>query len=160
MRIIFGLLIVFVAFVLVPEIEAQSSGRDSKAIALVKGLPVYRLDKRLSGPTFSRWLRNVIGKSQKIEWEVNDCGEQDGSGRQKDYPICVEALTNTVDGIEIKVLITVGTNKRGIAGKPAVWGIWSQPQHCESKFMYELGDLAQELERQKRNGDVGRFLDG
>ena len=150
MKIIISFTIVIVTFFLVPEILAQNEKRDAKAIPMVKNLKVSRLDKRLRPASFSRWFGNVVGKSQRIEWQVNDCGEQDGSGHQKDFPICVQALAHTVDRIEVTVMVVVGTHKRGIVGKPAVWGIWVKPNNKESKEMDELSELMEELALLKR----------
>ena len=149
MKVIFSFTIVIVTLCLVPEIWAQNEKRDAKAIAMVKNLKVSRLDKRLPAVGFLQWFGNVFGKSQRIKWEVNDCGEQDGSGRQKDLPICVQALVPSVDRIEVTVMVVVGTHKRGVVGKPAVWGIWVQPKNKESKEMNELSDLVEELTRLK-----------
>lgn len=150
MRIVFGIFIVLAAFFLVSEIGAQNTTRDAKAIAKIKNLQVFRLDRRLPAKSFSQWFGKVIGKSQKIEWEVNDCGEQDGSGRQKDFPICVQARAYTVDLIEVSVLVTVGTHRRGIVGKPSVWGIWVETRQNVSKDLDALSDLPQELVRLKQ----------
>ena len=150
MKTIFPLTVIIVAFCIVPEICAQNEKRDAKAIPMVKNLKVSRLDKRLQPVGFLRWFGNVVGKSQRIEWELNDCGEQDGSGHQKDFPICVQAFAHTVDRIEVTVMVVVGTHKRGIVGKPAVWGIWVQPKNKESKEMDELSDLVKELARLRR----------
>ncbi len=76
----------------------------------------------------------MIGKAQKIGWEVNDCGEQDGSGRQKDFPICVQATGHTDDLIDVNVMIVVGTDRRGIVGKPTTWGIWVKLNLTHLKF--------------------------
>lgn len=145
MRIIFLLTIVILGLCVVPEVYVQNVKRDARAIAMVKKLQVSRLDRRLPAVSFLQWFGNTIGRSQKIEWEINDCGEQDGSGRQKDFPICVQALAETVDRIEVTVMVVVGTHKRGIVGKPAVWGIWAQPKNKKSKEMDELSDLVKEL---------------
>lgn len=149
MRIIFGSIIVMAAFFLPTAIWAQSNKRDAKAIKMIKNLQVSSLDKRLPATSFSQWIGQVIGRSQKIEWEVNDCGEQDGSGRQKDFPICVQASAFTVNRIEVNVLVTVGTHKRGIVGRPAVWGIWVIKNQNESQNIDALSDLSQELVRLK-----------
>lgn len=149
MKVILSFTIVIVTFCLVPEICAQNERRDVKAITMVKNLKASRLDKRLPAVGFLRWLGNVVGKSQRIEWEINDCGEQNGSGRQKDFPICAQAHAHTVDRIEVTVMVVVGTHKRGIVGKPAVWGIWVQPKNKESKELDELSELVEELARLK-----------
>lgn len=148
MKVIFSFTIVIVTFCLVPEIWAQNERRDAKAIPMVKNLKVSRLDKRLPARSFSQWIGQVLGKAQKIEWEINDCGEQDGSGRQKDFPICVQA-SSTLGRIEVTVMIAVGTHKRGINGRPTVWGIWVGRKGEVSKVFDELIELAPELKRLK-----------
>lgn len=132
-------------FILVPEVCGQDARRDAKAIALIKNIQISHLDSRLRAQGFLQWLRGVVGNSQKIDWEVNDCGEQDGSGRQKDFPICVQAHTFTSDHVEVSIMVMVGSHMRGIVGKPAVWGIWVVTEHDGSKLLDTLSELRQEL---------------
>lgn len=145
MKIASTAFIIFAAFFFVSEIEAQNKARDAKAIAMVKNLSVSKLDRRLPARSFSQWFGKVVGKSQKIEWHVNDCGEQDGTGMQPDFPICVESNAYTADRIKVYVLIAIGTHKLGITGKPEVWGAWIIKDQKELKFIDELSDLQQEL---------------
>lgn len=147
----FGLITVLIVFCFVPPLLGQSEGRDRRAIAEIKNIQVPKLDKRLPAESFARWFAKVVGKGQKIDWEVNDCGEQDGSGRQKDFPICVQAAGKTADLIQISVSIAVGTHKRGIVGKPVIWGIWVEAEPEISKILDELNQLPKELTGIRRN---------
>ena len=141
----FGLVSVLIGFCFVPLLLGQTEARDRRAIAKIKNIQVPKLDKQLLTESFARWFANVVGESQKVEWEVNDCGEQDGSGRQKDFPICVQAAGQTADLIHISVSIVVGTHKRGIVGKPVLWGIWVEAEPKISKVLDELNELPKEL---------------
>lgn len=127
--------------------SSQNLRRDSKAIGIVKNLSVSKLDRRLKFRSFSNWFGSVVRNSRTIGWEVNDCGEQDGSGRQKDFPICVQASGTTKDKLEIVVMIVVGSHKRGIRGKPSVWGLWINRESERPIEMNELSQLAGELIR-------------
>ena len=146
MRVI-PLLLAALIIVFVEGVRAQHEHRDARAIAMVKALNVSRLDKHLHVEPFAKWFGKLVGKKQKVEWEVNDCGEQDGSGRQRDFPICVQSFAHTGNSVEVTVMVAVGTYMRGIVGKPAVWGIWLKPKNMESELMDELSDLVHKLDQ-------------
>jgi hypothetical protein len=140
-------MIVLFTFCLVTEVGAQNERRDAKAVAMIKNLRVSRLDRRLPGLSFSRWFVLWLADHSLSNGEVNDCGEQDGSGRQRDFPICVQAFAHTGNSVEVTVMIAVGTYRRGIVGKPAVWGIWLKSKNMESELMDELSDLVHKLDQ-------------
>jgi hypothetical protein len=141
----FGLSIVMTGFCLVSALLGQNEERDSRAIAKIKNIRVSKLDDRLPGESFVRWFGKVVGTAQKIDWEVNDCGEQDGSGRQKDFPICVQAHAITLDHVEVSIMIVVGSHRQGLTRKPGVWGIWVEAKPNPSKVLDELNSLPKEL---------------
>jgi hypothetical protein len=132
------------------EANGQNPTRDIRAIAKVKALSVSKLESKLPTLKFENWFADVVGGTEPTRWEVNDCGEQNGSGKQRDFPICVQAFARTDDRIEVTIMVVVGTYKRGVVGKPAVWGIWAQPHNEVSNEIRELSDLVKELARLKR----------
>jgi hypothetical protein len=148
MKIIFAA-IVFLIFP-GPDSAAQDLRRDARAISMVKRLSVAKLDKRLRPKAFKPWLQTVVGSSRRIEWELNDCGEQSGTGNQKDFPICVAAMTKLRDGTEVVVMIAVGTHRRGIVGKPLVWFAYFEPKGGRFTEVRRLGDLPKELKKRSR----------
>ncbi|MFZ1700655.1 MAG: hypothetical protein WBO10_00830 [Pyrinomonadaceae bacterium] len=133
--------------------QAQNEKHDSIAIARVKAISVSKLERKLPTTRFSSWLTRLIKPSKPIEWEVNDCGEQDGSGNQPDFPICVQASGLTRDQIQVTVFVTVGSHKRGLIGSPKVWGVWLTRGRDLSIGGHTLGDLAGNLKKLQRTDE-------
>lgn len=92
-------------------------------MARVKKVPAKQLDDALPVVRFAAWLRTTVGAEAKIEWEVNDCGEQTGDpavDKGRDFPACVEAIATLADGRRVHVQVIVGTFAKGFVGKPQV----------------------------------------
>jgi hypothetical protein len=107
--------------------SAQSTKRDAKMIAYAKNLNVSILDRTLPKKRFESWLRSLVGSKVKVEWEINDCGEQTGiagDGSSINPPLCAEANAELPDDLRISIAIAVGLHKSGITGRPGVWGIY------------------------------------
>lgn len=105
---------------------AQSPARDRRLIAYAQNLLASRLDSQLPHRQFSSWFQSVVGSDAKIDWEINDCGEQTGNpndGSSVNPPLCAQAHADLRDGRNVYVLILVGTHKAGIKGKPIVWSL-------------------------------------
>ena len=115
-------------------------------IAYAKRINVCRLDPRLPRQRFDRWFKEIVGPSAKIEWEVNDCGEQTGSPADKgrDFPFCAQAEATLPDGRKAVVRISVGTFKRGLSGEPKLFDAFIER---EGQFytIKQLGDLSERL---------------
>lgn len=126
---------------------AQDEVRDKKAIAKIKNISSRRLDRKLPIKTFSSWLAKNVGSRKTTEWELHDCGEQDGSGRQVDFPICVGTTVRTTDRIVVNIYIAVGTHKHGVFGKPVVWGIWIETIDGRKFEFNELSEISQQLRK-------------
>ena len=111
-----------------PSATAQRSPRDKTdraAIDYARSLLVSTLDRNLPKVTLEFFLENE-SDGARIQWEVNDCGEQTGSpevDRGRDFPMCVEAEVFLKDQRSLNVSVTVGTFKKGVDGKPFVWGV-------------------------------------
>src|SRR5512143_2448191 len=88
----------FVALLLITVLACaqatpQMSKRDKLAIDKAKTVLVSMFDKNLPKVTLEYFLTSE-SDGRKIEWEVNDCGEQTGNpavDRGRDFPLCVEA---------------------------------------------------------------------
>src|SRR3989442_1000703 len=97
-------------------ISAQPGARDRRIISFARSLDVARLDHRLPHQSFDKWLRSVVGADARIEWDVDDCGEQDGNPSNptnRNPPLCANARTKMADGEEMGIAIAVGSHKRG-----------------------------------------------
>jgi hypothetical protein len=102
---------------------AQNDRYEKQALAYAKRILVSQLDSRLPKQAFAQWFKDTVGPYVKIDWEVNDCGEQTGGDTQKgrDIPTCVEARAELSDGRKVVVRVAVGTFKTGISGPAAVY---------------------------------------
>ncbi len=94
-------------------------------IQAAKSVNAHALDASLPDTDFAIWYSAVTGQSS-IEWESNDCGEQDGSGTQADFPICVEARAELPGQGTLSVSMALGSYKKGITGDPVLWIIYIQ----------------------------------
>jgi hypothetical protein len=100
--------------------HGQSSARDRRLIAYAKKLPASKLDSQLPHQPFVSWFRSVVGASAKIDWEINDCGEQTGNPNDPNSinpPLCAQSHAHLSDGRNVYVLIHVGSHRAGIKGR-------------------------------------------
>lgn len=107
-------------------VTAQQPARDQRAIELARQIPVSMLEAGLPNQPLVQWLAEAAGAGAKIDWEVNDCGEQTGNpdlDRGRDFPLCVEAIAKLANGRIANVFVVVGTFQKGIAGTPSLWSI-------------------------------------
>jgi hypothetical protein len=116
-----GLLLMSSALCLWAQDGAKA--RDARLIRQVQEISVSQLDPALRPVSFGKWLHVEAGADAEFHWEVNDCGEQTGTtaDRGRDFPMCVEVQSNMKDRRTIVVSIAVGTYKKGVVGKPAVY---------------------------------------
>lgn len=106
-----------------PQTAQQKS--DRAALERAKSVLVSTLDRTLPRVSLEFFLSNE-SDGARIQWEVNDCGEQTGSpeaNRGRDFPMCVEAEVFLKDQRSLNVSIVVGTFKKGLTEKPWVWSV-------------------------------------
>jgi hypothetical protein len=97
------------------------------AIDLLGQYRVSRLDSLLPRTPFLTWFKSVVGASAKIDWEINDCGEQTGSpaiDQQRDIPTCIEVTATLPDRRKVGVAVAVGTEQKGLTGLPTVFNVY------------------------------------
>ena len=107
----------FVALLLITVLACaqatpQTSKRDKLAIDKAKTVLVSMFDKNLPKVTLEYFLTSE-SDGRKIEWEVNDCGEQTGNpavDRGRDFPLCVEARVSARELRTVSVRVAVGTH--------------------------------------------------
>lgn len=113
-----------------------------KAVRATQRTNVHHLDESLESERLESWLKRVLPRESKVEWESNDCGEQSGSpDPDPDFPICGQATVELPQDRELILMVMVGTYQDGIKGKPAVWGIYivsSPDTYTEIKKLSEL----------------------
>src|SRR5262245_25535535 len=117
-------------------------------IAFAKQINVSQLDLKLPKQRFDEWFRDLVGREAIVHWELNDCGEQTGSpaDKERDIPTCAQAETKLADNRKVVVMISVGTLKKGLTGKPAVVDAFiEQDGHFFTAI--KLSELIREIKR-------------
>jgi protein TonB len=81
------------------------------------------LDPWLPDRSFVSWFSEIIGPKAGVVWQLTECGERSlGTGETgPDMPACAEVNANLPDGRKVFVVISVGTFKQGMIGKPALF---------------------------------------
>lgn len=131
---------------------AFSSGpgsiQDREAIAAAQRADVGTLDRSLrAAQSFSVWLANVVGRTTKVVWEVNDCGEATGSAVDtgRDLPICAEARAFLSQHREVVVGVAVGTTRKGVGRASGLYYANLVGQDGSTRDAKTLSGLAQLL---------------
>ncbi len=107
-----------------PAIMGQP--HEKRVINYARRIRASTLDSSLPRTTIEAWFRSVVGRKAKISWETNDCGEQTGApGAAKiDAPMCAQVRAKLEGNREVGISIAVGTFRKGIFGKPAVFYVY------------------------------------
>ena len=96
---------------------AQTASFEKQALVLAQGILASELDASLPKRPFATWFNQLVGPQAGVVWQLTDCGERSVAGR--DLPACAEVNACLPDGRVVIVMITVGTFKKGLTGKPA-----------------------------------------
>lgn len=86
---------------------------DQEIIARAKAAKLSALQKGMPEQAFGDWVESNFAGKAKITWEINDCGENDGSGHQEELPVCAEADLNFPSGKLISVSVAVASVRVG-----------------------------------------------
>ncbi|MGA3287025.1 MAG: hypothetical protein ABSD46_06345 [Bacteroidota bacterium] len=142
----FAQLIIF-GTLLFMSVLANAQSNENRIIDYARKIQAVSLDSTLPNQPIEVWLKSLVGSKDTILWEVNDCGEQTGAPGDSsiDFPMCVEIVSNSVDGRRIGIQIAVGTYKTGINGIPQVIGIYID-NHSKYRYLKKLRDLQALLE--------------
>ena len=99
---------------------APRPAQEVRAIAVARRTLASKLDPKLPRQPLDQWLRQLVGPSARIEWSVDDCGEQSGTPADKgrDFPMCVAVEAALPDGRVVSLSVQVGTFKTGVSGAP------------------------------------------
>jgi len=81
------------------------------------------LDEALPNRPFARWFSDTIGPKAGVVWQLTECGEQASATGEigQDLPACAEVNASLPDGRKVFVVISVGTFKKGLTGKPTLF---------------------------------------
>src|SRR5215813_7391189 len=99
------------------SVAGQTGSFEKQAISSAQEMPASDLDESLPNRAFANWFSEVIGPKAGVVWQLTECGEQIGAG--KDLPACAEVNASLPGGRKVFVTISVGTFKKGLTGKPS-----------------------------------------
>jgi hypothetical protein len=116
-KLILPLLIIF-------PLSVSAEITDSERIEKIKKMNANTIHSSLPKMPYGKWFSNLVGNKKKINWHVTDCGEQNGSGNQKDFPICVEVSAKYLKNKTLFISTVFGTYKKGLVGTPKVWMVF------------------------------------
>ena len=131
-----------------PPARGQQEIDQERVLTFVKGTPAKEFDPALPKLRFERWLLDVVGKGVELHWELNDCGEQTGDPEvdsQRDLPVCAGVAAKLDKGRAFQILLAIGTEKKGIGGKPRLYSIIVQANR-RMLDVKRLRDLPKALE--------------
>ena len=117
----------FASALLITARQASGQITADEAIDLLEQMPAVRLDSLLPKSPFLDWLKSIVGPEAKLDWEINDCGEQTGVpliDQNRDMPVCVEITASLPDRRTVGIMIGIGTQRKGIAEAPGVSNIY------------------------------------
>jgi hypothetical protein len=98
-----------------------------KAIGIIDDLPASRLDPTLPRTPFLLWLKELLGGTPNVQWELNDCGTVTGVpviDDERDLPCCMEASVVLTGQRVLGIAIFVGTERKGLTDTPRVANIY------------------------------------
>lgn len=97
---------------------AVAAYKDSDVIQYAKTLDVALLDASVPSQGLEVWLRRGPSQATTVRWRISDCDLKHEAGTSTDrQPLCVKFtfISGDVSGWG---MITVGTARKGITGKP------------------------------------------
>src|SRR5262245_8581949 len=111
------LIILSMALWLCGSVAGQTVSFEKQAISSAQEMSASDLDATLPNRPFVSWFSEVIGPKAGVVWQLTECGEQNEAG--KDLPACAEVNASLPGGRKVFVVISVGTFKQGLTGKPS-----------------------------------------
>jgi TonB family protein len=106
------------------------------------------LDAWLPDRPFASWFSEIIGPKAGVVWQLTECGERIAASPEagQDLPACAEVNASLPDGRKVFVIISVGTFKKGLAGKPSFFRAVIE----QNERLYQVRRLS-ELEKRLRD---------
>ena len=119
------------AIVALGTLPGQTTTSDAALVDAVRSTVAREIDPALPLTSFDAWLTSVLGSRVRVEWEVNDCGEQTGNpalDRGRDFPTCVQLRAELTGGRSVIVMLSAGSQRQQPAGAPGFHsGVVMQP---------------------------------
>jgi TonB family protein len=102
-------------------VAGQIKSFEKRAISSAQEMSASDLDAALPDRPFARWFSEIIGPKAGVNWQLTECGDPLAASGEagQDLPACAEVNAYLPSGRKVFVLISVGTFKKGLAGKPS-----------------------------------------
>src|SRR5262245_50749919 len=103
------------------SVAGQIKSFEKQAISSAREMAASDLDEWLPDRPFASWFSEIIGPKAGVVWQLTECGERIAASGEagQDLPACAEVSAILPSGRKVFVLISVGTFKKGLAGKPS-----------------------------------------
>jgi TonB family protein len=128
------------------SVVGQTESIEKRAISSAQEIPASDLDEWLPDRPFASWFSEVIGPKAGVVWQLTECGERIAASGEAghDLPACAEVNASLPGGRKVFVVISVGTFKKGLAGKPSFFRAVIE-QNERFYQVRRLSDLPQRL---------------
>jgi TonB family protein len=99
------------------------------------------LDAALPDHPFAGWFSKVIGPKAGVVWQLTECGDPLAASGEagQDLPACAEVIACLPGERKVFVVISVGTFKKGLTGKPSFFGAVIE----ENERLYQVRRLSE-----------------
>lgn len=136
--------------------STQTGSFEKRAISSAQEMSASGLDEALPARPFASWFNEIIGPKAGVVWQLTECGEQIAASGEtgQDLPACAEVNASLPDGRKVFVVISVGTFKKGLTGKPSLFRAVIE-QNEQFHQVRRLSDLPETL-RAPANSSVAR----
>jgi TonB family protein len=117
------LLLVFLSLALwlCGSVAGQTGSFEKQAISSAQEMSASDLDAALPDRPFASWFSEVVGPKAGVVWQLTECGERIAASGEagNDLPACAEVNASLPGGRKVFVVMSVGTFKKGLTGKPS-----------------------------------------
>jgi len=128
------------------SVAGQTGSFEKRAISSAQEMSASDLDDALPDRPFAGWFSETIGPKAGVVWQLTECGERIAAPGEtgQDLPACAEVNASLPDGRKVFVVISVGTFKKGLTGKPSFFR--AVIEHNERFYQFRrLSELPQRL---------------
>jgi TonB family protein len=127
-------------------VAGQTGSFEKQAISSAQEMSASDLDEWLPNRPFASWFSEVVGPKAGVIWQLTECGERIAAPGEagQDLPACAEVNASLPGGRKVFVVISVGTFKKGLTGKPSFFRAVIE-QNERFYQVHRLSELPQRL---------------
>ncbi|MGB2714274.1 MAG: hypothetical protein WBC51_08865 [Vicinamibacterales bacterium] len=118
---------------------------DTVFIEAVRSTVAHEIDPLLPPTSFEGWLNGLLESQARMQWEINDCGEQTGNpavDRGREFPKCVQVRAELPGRRTLVLALSAGSQQKQPAGAPSYrFGVLIRPDGSRVEVR-RLTDLA------------------